>query len=1172
MLKRSFAPALALSLAVTTALSAADPVASAAPLWLREPAISPDGKTIAFSYKGDIYVVPASGGRAIPLTLHSAHETRPLWSPDGKTLAFMSDRHGNFDVFTMPASGGNTTRLTTHSADEVPNAFTADGQSLLFSATIRDAVSSSQFPVGYLGELYSVPLTGGHPAQVLTTPAEDASYDRAGNRLVYHDRKGPEDPLRKHHTSSVTRDLWLYDTKAGTHTQLTSFNGEDRTPRFSPDEKSLFYLSEQSGSFNVWRHDLTKPATAPKQITTFKDHPVRSLSLSADGDLVFTYRHESYFQRSGSKTPKLVAIDLPAVEKQNDVRPTPFSGDVTEFSVAPDGKQVAYVIRGEIFVSGVDLEFTKRITDTASQERSVSFSPDGKKLLYAAERDGRWSLYESTLANPAETYFHTATLLKETELLRNDHDNFQPSYSPDGKEIAYLQNRTSIRVYNLEKKESREITPATANYSYSDGDITFEWSPDSQWIITHLNDKTRWSQEVSLVKADGTGQPLNLTRSGYEDEKPRFMPNGKGFFWQTDRSGFRSHGSWGAETDVYAGFWTQAALDRFRLTKDEFALLKEREDKEKADKAKAAASKSIKTLIRRPPPSESKEKHTNPAPEPKPKVAFAAEPDEPEKPDTPPTEPKPDETPKEKSDDAKDKTDDAADKKSDEKKPDEKNDTKPKHDDILAEIDSLENRIVRLTLGSANLQEAALSPDGETLVLISKSEKDFILSTLKLRTKEARTLGKVGTKEKTALALDAKGENAFVLDDGRIARFKIDGSTPPKPIKISAEFNYRPADERAYIFEHAWRQTREKFYVTDLHGVNWDALRTEYARFLPHIDNNRDFAALLSEMLGELNASHTGARFALKRPDADLTASLGAFFDPAHTGPGLKLTELIERGPLTKAATQLKPGHIIEKIDGIEIAPGADYHPLLNRKVEKTVLLSVFDPAANKRWETTVKPIHPGEENALLYQRWVKARRADADRLSSGRIGYIHIQGMNSASFRHTFSELLGRYSDKEAIVIDTRFNSGGWLHDDLATLLTGTPYYSYQPRGNTIGHEPRVKWARPSIVLIGEGNYSNADMFPRIYRDLGIGKLVGMPVPGTGTAVWWETQIDDSLVFGIPQVGVLDRAGKFLENQQFEPDYKVANTSESLAQGRDLQLETAIAELLKTLPPAPAK
>lgn len=244
-----------------------------------------------------------------------------------------------------------------------------------------------------------------------------------------------------------------------------------------------------------------------------------------------------------------------------------------------------------------------------------------------------------------------------------------------------------------------------------------------------------------------------------------------------------------------------------------------------------------------------------------------------------------------------------------------------------------------------------------------------------------------------------------------------------------------------------------------------------------------------------------------------------------------------------------------------------DFFPLLNHKAGKPTLVSIYDPESGDRWDETIKPISFGQEYNLLYKRWVENRRLETERLSKGRIGYVHVRGMNSQSFREIYSEVLGKNYNKEAIIVDTRFNGGGWLHDDLATFLNGEQYASFWPRGHeNYGGEPINKWWKPSIVLIGEGNYSDAHGFPFAYRALGVGKTVGMPVPGTMTAVWWETLQDNSLYFGIPQLGVKDMDGNYQENMQFEPDIKVAQEYEVVITGRDQQLEKAVEVLLQDL------
>jgi C-terminal processing protease CtpA/Prc len=353
--------------------------------------------------------------------------------------------------------------------------------------------------------------------------------------------------------------------------------------------------------------------------------------------------------------------------------------------------------------------------------------------------------------------------------------------------------------------------------------------------------------------------------------------------------------------------------------------------------------------------------------------------------------------------------------------------------------------------------------------------------------------------------------------------------------------------------------------VADLQGTDWNGYKETYKRFLPYINNNYDFAEMLSEMLGELNGSHTGARYYASGA-ALPTAALGVFYDEAYAGDGLKIKEIIAQSPLTKKKTDVKSGCIIEKVDGVAIKAGADYFPLLEGKAGRKVILSVYDPVTGKRFEETLKPISYGAQNELLYKRWVENCRKKVDEYSGGRIAYVHIKGMDSPSFRKIYSELLGRYRNKEAVVVDTRHNGGGWLHDDVVTLLSGKEYQRFVPRGQYIGSDPFNKWLKASCMLTCEDNYSNAHGTPYVYKTLGIGKLVGAPVAGTMTAVWWERQIDPSIVFGIPQVGCMDMQGNYLENQTLQPDILVYNEPAASLKGEDAQLKAAVDYLLKDL------
>lgn len=1071
---------LTLAMAATVVTS----TAAGAQTWRRQAEVSPDGSLIAFAQDGDIWIVASEGGQARPLTTHGAYDTMPVWSRDGSQIAFASDRHGNYDVFIAPAAGGPAERITHYSSSDQPSDILGDGR-VLFSSSRVDDPSNAQFPSGVLPELYAAHPEGGMPTRLLTTPAIDAVADDNGTRILYHDQKGYEDDLRKHHRSAIARDVWLYDVEANSHRQLTTFEGEDREPVFDPEGGGFYFLSERAGSSNVFRASFDDPEGA-EQITFFDMHPVRDLSVDANGALVFTH-HGVIHRKVQGDDPVAVEINAAVDGDETAAVPTPVSGGVTEMALSPDGQEIAFVHRGEVFVTSVDYSSTKRITDTPEQERSVSFSPDGRSLVYAGERGDSWNLYETSLDDEDENHFFRATKISEREVIATDAEEFQPAYSPDGEKIAYLHDRNEIRVLDRESGESRTALAASYNASYSDGDIRFAWSPDSQWISSDYAARRRWRTNIGVFPADGSAEPVDISLSGYSEFAPQWVIDGSAVMWVSNRYGERSHGSWGSEVDVMAAFLTQDAYDRFNLSKEDYEALKaaeeEAEESEDADNGDG---------------SEEEE---------------AVEP-------------------------------------------------------IEIEWNRVHDRTERLTIHSSSLAGAALSPKGDKLYYLAEFEEGYDLWVHDFRERETKLLSKLGASSGMPLAitLNKDGDTAFVLANGGIRKIGLDGGDA-SPIAISGMMMVRAAQEREYMFEHIWRQVREKFYVDDLHGVDWDGLKREYAAVLPGIGNNHDFAIAMSEMLGELNASHTGAFYRPSREGADETASLAAFYDNNFDGAGVRILDVIPGGPLARADVNAEPGTVIEAIDGVAIGDNANFYALLNHRAGELTRLTLRGPGrrAESR-DVTLRPVSLREESQLRYERWVDERRAIVEEASGGRLGYTHIRGMNDSSFRQAFHDIFGRNIGKEGLVVDTRFNGGGWLHDDLAVLLSGERYMDFVPRGQELRGEPEERWQKPSILVVSESNYSDAHMFPYAYRVLGLGEIVGMPVPGTGTAVWWEQLHTGDIVFGIPQVGMRGLDGEFLENNQLEPDIEVNLDPESAAAGVDTQLQAAVDRLLETI------
>lgn len=1057
-------------LLITLLLTAAFNAGATSPSWLRDVKISPDGTKIAFCYKGDIWAVPSTGGTAVRLTTQSSYEATPIWSPDGKQIAFSSDRNGGYDIYIMPSEGGSAKRLTYNSANEIPSAFSADGKQVLFSSSIQDPAESALYPASSMTELYAVPVEGGKTVQIFGTPAEMLSVSPDGKFFLYQDKKGGEDEWRKHHTSSITRDIWRYDIASKKHTNITNRAGEDRNPAISADGRSAYILAEVAGgSMNVWSMPLTGKASSPvaaaeipagwRQITSFDTHPVRFLSRGGNS-LCFTWDGEIYTMKEGSK-PEKVSISL-TLDEDDRYEVMKATSGASGSTVSPDGKQIAFIVRGEVFVTAVDYTTTKQITSTAAAERSVDFGADGRSLVYASERDGLAQLYMAKIARDEDPNFPNATIINEEPLLHDlNIERDYPTFSPDGTEIAFIEDRTRLMVYNLNTKAVRQVTDGTYWLRYSGG-FEYSWSPDGKWFtIEYTANGHEPYNDVGLVSANG-GPITNITASGYTSANAKWVLDGNAIMFFSEIYGLRAQASWGSQDDVYLCFVNKDSYDKYRLSKEDYELLKE---VEKKDSKKKDGSK-----------------------------------------------------------------------------------------DIVVELDGIRDRIVRVTPNSSSLGDAFITKDGESMYYLSSFESGMDLWKMDLRKHETKLVSKGAGSG--SFETDSTGKNIFLLGS---SMKKMDGEKLT-PVSFSATYRLDHAAEREYMFNYVYREARERFYTADMNGVDWDGYAEAYRKFLPHINNNYDFQELLSEWLGELNVSHSGGRYTAPSV-TEATASLGLLFDMNYGGKGLKVAEVVEGGPFDHAGTNLKAGDIITHINGTEITDEQDMSILLAGLAGKKTLVSVKGGK-----DEVILPVTKSAFTDLLYKRWVKQREADVAKWSNGRLGYVHIDSMDDEHFRPMYSDVLGRFNKCEGIVIDTRFNGGGRLHEDIEAFFSGEKYLTQVIRGRESCDMPSRRWNKPSIMIQCEANYSNAHGTPWVYQHQGIGKLVGAPVQGTMSTVNWVTMQDRSMVFGVPVIGYRTNEGYYLEGTQLEPDVLVLNAPETIVKGEDSQLRAAVQELLKEI------
>jgi tricorn protease len=1048
------------------------------------------------------------------------------------------------DIWTADETGQNVQRLTVHKARDVYPRFSPDGKWIAFSSdrngnldvfimpagggTVkqltnhsaddsvlnwtpdgRSVLFSSNRGEDFAARLYTVSTDGGMPVNAGTDMGVQGSYSPDGRRIAYNQKA--QVYWRKYYRGAMQSDVVVMDAASKKFTNLTDFEGLDSWPMWARDGHIYFVSDREGGGLtNIWR--VSEAGGRATQVTTFKSGDVRWPAISADGKTI-VFEHDFGISKLdvASKRVTPISLDIAAETQESLSEVRDYASQVDDYGLAPNSRRIVFSIHGEVFTAPVEEGDLRQLTESPFRDRSVEYSPDGKWVAFVSDRSGREEIYVVSTDGAGDAQ-------KITDL---DELKFGYSWSPDSTQIAYTSSDNKLRVVNVASKQAKEIS--ASRY----GQIgTPSWSPDGKWLAYSKPDFTR-TTDIFITPSTG-GEERKVTFDSFADTGARFSPDGKKLYFQrVDQSSFSSLTS----VQVYS-----ITLEKLDRDPDD---AEERADQEAAEAARQtpsgeAGAGGASGGAARPP---------GPKPTPKP---------------------------------------------------------------VNIDWAGLKRRTRQLTRMPFAVTNYNISPDSKSIVFLTSEPSGAAASIPVIYSiqDDGKRLTRItqGTPPTDGAGGGGGGgfgggvTNLNVSRDNRTLFFQEGQSVysvsmpPPVPAGASAasappattasaaqrrRVNFtakvkvdRPA-EWAEMFDDAWRTMKYRFYDAKMHGMNWDAMRAKYQPLVEYVGDRQELLNIINEMIGELNASHTGAAPPPggSQPGAAQTGHLGLELAADAAAGRYRVTHIYEDGPADKDWVKVAVGDYLIAIDGKPVRAGDEYWEHLNYRLNRKVAVTFNNKASEEgAWRTRIEPTSMGNYGQLRYERWVKERRDLVTKLSNGRVGYLHIQAMNQPSLRK-FEKELREYRDKEAMVIDQRWNGGGNIEQELLGILVQRQYQVWQPRGTEATTRPFNGFFGPKVVLQNWRSASNAEMFPAGFRALGLGKVIGTPTMGAVIGTGSYSLIDGSTV-RTPGVGVYlaDKGQTNMENTGVRPDILVDNTPEETLAGRDRQLEVAVEELLRQL------
>ena len=1043
----------------------------------RTPALNPNENEIAFSYQGDIWTYDLQKLRANRLTIHEAYESNPVYSPDGNNIAFNGNRFGNNDVFTISREGGFPKRLTYHSTADKLTDWSHEGQ-LIFET------NRTYRQIEWDKEIYQVSADGGTPFRILDAVGKMASISPDGKYMAFV--KGACRIEREAYNGPADMEIWLYEFASKKFSRLSNNEVNDYLPKWKSNSELLF-LSSVNGKYNIQSIKIEgSEISKPVSITSFSDDGVNFFDVQ--GSSIVMERAGKLFLQKNNEPLQEIDLNIKADYRFDPKEKKSYSNNLSAYNISPNAKNVAMVIRGEVFVKPLDKEKRRahNLSNHPYRDYDLSWLNDSS-LLFISDRDGQYDIYMATSADPKKSDLSASLRHKLTRITNSPENEGDLYVSPDGKKILFKRTSSTTELILANINSKGKISGEKTLLKGWDAPNGIKWSPDSRYIAYSQSDLT-FNNEVYIMDVS-SGEAHNISMHPKSDYGP---------FWSEDGSklGFLSQRNNG-DSDVWF-VWLQK--EEWQKTKED------RED------------------------------------------GFYFEEEE------------------ENSDSKKDKKD---------KKKSKKKDSV---DPIQIDFEEIHHRLDQVTSLPGDERQLIISKDGETFYFTASSNvsRGSDLYSIKFDGTEIKQLSK-GGKSPRGLQLDPKSDDLYALRMGKLNKVgtkKGDFTAFPHSAKITIDHN----QEREEVFEEGWMAIKNGFYDPNFHGQDWKALHDKYKPLAMAASTDQDFRYIFNLMLGQLNASHMGMYGS--NPENTIkerTGRLGIEVKPSKKG--LVVNHVVMNSPADRSQSKINIGDIILEVNGEQMGENSNFYEFFQDESNNEVLMKLKSKDGSER-EIAIRPSR--SLGNLLYEEWVRERKRLVEEYSGGRLGYIHIQGMNFPSFERFERELTASGLGKEGIVIDVRFNGGGWTTDYLMAVLNVKQHAYTVPRGAAENLEkenekfkeyypyserlPLASWTKPSIAMCNESSYSNAEIFSHAYKSLGIGSLVGMPTFGAVISTGGKGLLDGSFIRMPFRAWYVKSSGMNMENGPAVPDVVLENAPDDRANEKDSQLKKAVEVLLQQI------